>query len=602
MRSSWSARPAFAAAALLALFCAECALAARADAPTFDETTHLAQGLLHVLRSDYRFQADHPPFAKLVAAGAAAWAGARLPPSSPAWRGDFSNPLQHRAWAQRVLYETPGNRPERLIRAGRLALIPLAMVTLLVVWRWTRALAGETAGLVALVLAAVDPNLIAHGHLVTSDAAVTAMMAAAAYALWRALARWDARWAVAGGVTLGLALATKYTAIVLAAGVPVLALARAMDPGGWPTTHRATVLGTRARRVVAAAALVGAVAVSAWVCLWAAYRFRAAVGPELPVGLTGAALQAWFGSSSPRWLGVVRDLVAHRWIPDAWGLGIVHLAADARLVPRVSYLAGRLSPDGWWYYFPVTLALKMPLPTIGLAVVGSVALLRGSRATRAEAGDPLGPAARRWAAIVIIGVPLAVLGVAMTSRLDLGLRQVLPVYPFLLIQAGAGAGVGLRLGRIGRTAVAAALAWAVISSTAVAPDYIAYFNEAAGGPGHGLDWLADSNLDWGQALRQLPRWLRARGIHEVNLCYFGTADPDAYPLRYVSLPGCEAFFAKRPPGAPRLPGYVAISATHIAGVHQAPELRAWYRELLARGRRVGVVRHAIHVYEVPAEP
>jgi len=66
------------------------------------------------------------------------------------------------------------------------------------------------------------------------------MMAAAAYALRRALARWDTRWAVAGGVTPGLALATKYTAIVLAPVVPVLALARAMDPGGWPTRHRGT--------------------------------------------------------------------------------------------------------------------------------------------------------------------------------------------------------------------------------------------------------------------------------------------------------------------------------------------------------------------------
>jgi hypothetical protein len=133
----------------------------------------------------------------------------------------------------------------------------------------------------------------------------------------------------------------------------------------------------------------------------------------------------------------------------------------------------------------------------------------------------------------------------------------------------------------------------------VAPDYLAYFNEAAGGPDRGLRWLADSNLDWGQALRRLPGWMAERGITEVNLCYFGTADPEAY-LEYVALPGCTTY--ARPIASPKLPGYVAISATHLAGIHHSPELRAWYRELLARGRLVGVVGHAIHVYEVRAAP
>jgi hypothetical protein len=134
----------------------------------------------------------------------------------------------------------------------------------------------------------------------------------------------------------------------------------------------------------------------------------------------------------------------------------------------------------------------------------------------------------------------------------------------------------------------------------VAPDYLAYFNEPAGGPARGLRWLADSNLDWGQALRRLPGWLAERGIREVNLCYFGTADPEAYGLAYVALPGGTTY--GRPPAPPRLPGHVAISATHLVGVHHPPELRAWYRELLARGRLIGVVGHAIHVYEVTVPP
>jgi hypothetical protein len=148
--------------------------------------------------------------------------------------------------------------------------------------------------------------------------------------------------------------------------------------------------------------------------------------------------------------------------------------------------------------------------------------------------------------------------------------------------------------------VVGALGWAALSSFAAAPHYLAYFNELAGGPGQGLHWLADSNLDWGQALRELPRWLDRRGITEVNLCYFGTADPDAYGLRYVALPGGTSY--SHAPSQPRLPGYVAISATHLAGIHHSPELRAWYRALLARAHPVGVVAYAIHVFYVPALP
>ena len=584
--------------ALLAIFVAECLVAERADAPTYDETTHLSQGLLHWVRGDYRFQVDHPPLAKLVAGALARIAGGRLPADSPEWRADLGNRFEHRAWAWRILYRTPGNDAERLVMAGRLALVPLALLSLLVVWRWTRALHGEAAGLAALALAAFDPNLVAHSHLVTSDAAVAALMVATTYALWRALVRWRVAWCLAAGGALGLALATKYSALLLLPVIPFLAAGRALDPSPWPAGRILDrVLATRPRRLAAAAALVMLVGLAAWSTLWTAYRFRAAAAPGLDVGLTARAVETWFPSAAPApWpLTLLGPAVDRRLLPDAWGFGLVYAMADPRLTPRVSYLAGELSARGWWYYFPATLALKTPVATLVLAALGIVTIRSRSPAAHPDRSD------RRWAAILVLGLPLAFLAVAAMSSLDLGLRQVLPVYPFLLILAGGGVAACLRWRRpVGAALALAGLAWVATTSVRVAPDYLAYFNEPAGGPAHGLRWLADSNLDWGQALRQLPGWLEQRGIREVNLCYFGTADPEAYGLTHVALPGGTTY--GRPPSPPRLPGYVAISATHLVGIHHSPELRAWYRELLARGRLVGVVGHAIHVYEVAAPP
>ena len=594
-RTVW---PAVAVAALLAVFVAHCLVGERADAPTFDETTHLAQGLLHVVRGDYRFQVDHPPLAKLVAGAAARLAGARLPEDSPRWRADMRNPFEHRAWAWRALYRTPGNDPERLFTAGRLALVPLALLLLLVVWRWTRALYGEVAGLAALALAAFDPNLVAHAHLVTADLPATALLATAAYACWRALVHWRLAWGLLAGGALGLAVATKYTALLMAGLLPLFVLVRALDPVPWPIGRRpGRRVDTAAGRLSVAAMLALVVLAAAWTMLWATYRFRPTAAPDLAVGLTGHALRAWLGASPPWPLALLAHATEWRLIPDAWGLGVVYLVADATLIPRVSYLAGELSDRGWWYYFPATLALKVPLATLALAALGAVGAVVVVRRPAVGAGDETG---HRSAMAFVVGFPIALLAVAATSSLDLGLRQVLPVYPFLLILAGGGVAACWRWRRPAGAAVAlAGIAWVAIASVRVAPDYLAYFNEAAGGPDRGLRWLADSNLDWGQALRRLPEWLAERGISEVNLCYFGTADPDAY-LEHVALPGCTTY--ARPIASPKLPGYVAISATHLAGIHHSPELRAWYRELLARGRLVGVVGRAIHVYEVPAAP
>jgi hypothetical protein len=370
------------------------------------------------------------------------------------------------------------------------------------------------------------------------------------------------------------------------------------------------VAATRRSRLRAAAVVGLLVLGAAWGTVWAVYGFRAAAAPGTPVELTHRALGVWFADAPP-WPAQALDVaVRRRLLPDAWGFGILYLWADGRLTPRMSYLAGRLSPDGWWYYFPATLALKVPLPTLGLAAVGLAAAAVGAwrrwrRSHPAGRAGPLLADQRVLAAVALLGLAGIVLGAATLSSLNIGLRQVLPVYPPLLLAAACGSRACLRAGRIrGVAVVAAALAWTGTASLAVAPYHLAYFNELAGGPANGARWLVDSNLDWGQALRLLPGWLRARGIDRINLCYFGTADPAAYGLDHVPLPGCSAYRGQASP--PRLPGYVAISATHLAGVHFAPELRAWYRTLLERARPVGVVGHAIHVYEVadasPATP
>jgi len=165
---------------------------------------------------------------------------------------------------------------------------------------------------------------------------------------------------------------------------------------------------------------------------------------------------------------------------------------------------------------------------------------------------------------------------------NIGLRHVLPIYPFMILMAAAGARamlVRLRFPLVfGVVALAAALeaAWAY-------PDPLTFFNAFAGGPRNGFQWLADSNVDWGQALKPLGAWVKGHGVKRINLAYFGTADPkyDGMDVRY--LWGTIApHVAPAEQGPPELPGYVAVSGTILDGVPFDTRMRDFYKPLRDR--------------------
>jgi hypothetical protein len=190
-----------------------------------------------------------------------------------------------------------------------------------------------------------------------------------------------------------------------------------------------------------------------------------------------------------------------------------------------SYLLGEVRDTGWWYFFPVALAVKTPLAFILLCAAGAFAAPRA----------PPGPD-RRYQ-LEPLAIATVLLLVCIPSRINIGVRHVLPIYPFLAITAG----VGLAwLFRSIRAAPAAALCgalllgWHLVSSVRAHPDYLAYFNELAGDEPERI--LVDSDLDSGQDLKRLADTLHARGITAVSLAYAGSATVAAHglpPVRWL---------------------------------------------------------------------
>jgi hypothetical protein len=202
-----------------------------------------------------------------------------------------------------------------------------------------------------------------------------------------------------------------------------------------------------------------------------------------------------------------------------------------------------------------------------------------------------------------VAIPLLVLGAAiLTANVNIGIRHLLPVYPFLYLgMACAAAYVWTRFGRNGRIVIVGLAAGMAVESLAAFPDYLAFFNVACGGSRTGIHLLSDSNLDWGQDLKLLAEWQTAHQERKLYLCYFGTAEPEYYGIRCVSLPGSfdkHGQWDEQKLALPRQPGVVAVSATALQGIYfkTAPKIEALYATLRQQ-EPIEVLGGTIYLFE-----
>jgi hypothetical protein len=545
-----------AAAGLLLLFVLQAALIAARSSNTWDEPTHIFTGYSYLVAGrDYLSPGNHPVLGRAIAAALPAlFCRLHL---DPAVQPDFVPGTNLFVSSVEFLYEN-SVPAARILLLARLGNVLLGALLGWFVFRWSSALWGWRGGLLSLFLYAFCPNMLANASLATTDLPITAFFFLAAYAFHR-FADGGARpgAVAAAGVTLGLALASKITAVLL---LPLLALAcvrRARD-------------GRPAR-----AALDGALVLSlAWLTVWAVYGFRYhAAGPSYP----GLPWERYADLPIRPLLDGFRGL---KLLPESFLYGVAG-AFRGVSTGKPAFLMGEISLTGWWYYFLVAFFIKTPLPAI--------ILLAASFLTVARRGEER----RQW--LLLLAPALLVAVVVSAQHLNAGLRHVLPAYPFLFAAAGACARVPAAAARRAGAALGVLAAWYVAAAVFIFPHQLAYFNELVGGPKNGYRYLVDSNLDWGQDLGGLKEYLDRNGIRKVKLAYFGFTDPAYFGIDYDYLPSITVVHP-RPfrPDAP-LDGCIAISATLLQGVY-LPQ-GDLYREFRAL-TPAAVIGYSIFVYRL----
>jgi hypothetical protein len=553
------------------------AWAATRHSPTVDEPPHLAAGLAAWQLGRPELYQVNPPLVRMLAALPVVCARPQTD-----WSGFYS-----------------GTRPEAGVGGGflqanrdgwfwyfilaRWACIPLSLLGGTVCWRWAGELYGPHAGLLALALWCFCPNVLAHAQMITPDAGAAALGVTAAYAFWRWLREPTAGRACLAGVTLGLAELTKMTWVLLFLLWPLLwVLYRALRRSGEPRRPWPMQAGQLALIVLLGVGVLNL----GYGCdgsfqRLGTFRFssRALTGRDEDASwLAAGEHQNRFAGS---WLGAVPVPV-----PRSYLLGIDLQKVDFEQQPP-SYLRGEWRQGGWWYYYLYALAVKVPLGTwLLLLLAVALKLLRA------------GPAVRLRDELVVLA-PLVLILVFVSSQTGFNhhLRYVLPALPFAFIWVGQAAQARVAGWQV-PALVAGAAAWSVASSLLVYPHSLSYFNELAGGPTNGHAHLVDSNIDWGQDLFYLKRWLDDHPeARPLGLAYFGSVPPSLAGIESGRVPDSSASGQKEANAAgdrgegPR-PGWYALSVHRLRG-----EDYGYFLQF----RPVAMAGYSIYIYHLSPE-
>jgi tetratricopeptide (TPR) repeat protein len=521
--------------ALLAVFAALAILSMRVKNPTFDETAHVAAGVSYVQKGDFRMNPEHPALPKLLAGAAATLAGAKHGWDTEAWRD-----AEQWDFARELLYG-PGASSRRIVFAARLPMVAIGVVLGFATWLWTRAMAGPTGAAVALALYAFCPNFLAHARLVTTDVPLTLAVVGASACLWAAWRTGRIGWTLAAAGCVGVSMVTKFSAFSFGpAWILLAALPSAARPWRRSLAHAGVF--------VVAAFVATELLVSACYGLaldWTTIR---------SLGMEGRGV-------SPERMSLLRripyEIVASvPWPSRSFAAGLKDIVLFTEAGHPV-YLLGMRGDRGWWWGPFATLAVKTSLPFLVLVVAAAVTIARSRLLHLRDL-------------VFLCAAPVVVLATNVAANLGLGVRHLLPMFPFLMALVGwSFRGGGFRGGAYSLAAALAMLVWHAAGTLAAHPHYLPFFNEVARVTGGGARWLGDSNLDWGQDLSAAAERLRARGATGAILCYFGTASPFAEDFEWQILPPAPRAKARDPwtvlPAEG--PQWLAVSVTNLQGIY-----------------------------------
>jgi len=556
------------------------------DSATMDELAHIPAGYSYISQKDMRLNPEHPPLLKDLA-GFSAWLGSKIttqpinfPSQVKSWQEDINGQWN---FGGELLYRA-GNQADKIIFWARLPMLLLMLLLGVYVFKWASQLYGNKAGLLALFLYTFSPTLIAHGRYVTTDVGAAAAFFIATYYLIKWLKDPRRKNLIIAGLVFGLALLTKFSLPILL--IPyfifltiVWSLLAKDQKRHFPRLLKSLFL----------LLLIGLIGLA---LVWPVYQFHTWNYPvQRQKADTEFILKSFGGVFGARQLA---DLVV--WMSDKpilrpyaqFFLGLLMVTQRA-LGGNTTYFLGEVSAAGWRYYFPVVFLIKVPLVFLILILIS---ILLAAYQIKKPFWQAPGSRISQWikdhfiefASLSFIALYWAS---SLTSNLNIGVRHVLPTFPFLYLLVSGQVSKWFKISwqpilekfqfsliEILRVAkgfviiflktyfkyllVIILLVWYALGTIRIYPHFLAYFNELVGGPSQGYQYVTDSNLDWGQDLKRLAQFVEENNIETIYVNYFGGGS-----AQYYLKEEFQDWWGDRNPNDLPPDSWLAISATLV---------------------------------------
>ncbi|RJQ25582.1 phospholipid carrier-dependent glycosyltransferase [Candidatus Parcubacteria bacterium] len=469
------------------------------ESRVYDENLHIDAGYTFLTKKDFRAEPFNPPLARELIA---------VP-----------------------LLFNPDIKGDPILFWPRITTVLFSVFLAVLVYFFAKKAFGLKAGIFALVLYIFEPNILAHGHYATTDLILSFFIFLTIFLSWIWREKLNLVRIIIISSIVGLSLSVKFSALPFLSfsilGMFLIEkkknIGQLLKFGYWKK---------RIKFVFAAAFFLS-------ISLWSTYFFT--VEPILGLRFDSNRETMKLAKNNPIInFALNQSVPLGSYISTIKQMGLYNYSDKFK---KDAFLFGQFSDHGFAYYFPAAFIVKTPIPLLVLFIIGIANALRSfhiqkglfTNSPRTSSLSSSTMAANAKLVSMYLLIPIAVVFLFMSfSQVNLGLRYVLPAFPFIIVFSSQIINL-CQISKLRYLLISALLIWYIFGTIKTSPHFISYFNELVGGSQNGYKYLIDSNYDWGQGLIALKEYQDKNNIKSLELAYFGSISPQKYGIKYDRL-------------------------------------------------------------------
>jgi hypothetical protein len=503
------------------------------DAVIMDEVAHIPSGYSYVKYHDFRLNPEHPPLLKDLAGLPLQFLDLTFPADDQSWTTD-ANGQWNSGW--KFIYAQENNT-EALVFWSRFPIILLSLLLGWIIFKWGKELFGPKAGLLALALYAFDPNILGHNHYVTTDLGIAAFSVFAFYAYLRYLKNPTWKTIIVAGLVLGLAQLAKFSAVLL---FPIFGLALVLYAIFRKNKLDFSFLGSGKikkfwlQKLYFYAATFILILIIHGLLIGLVYELNIFQMPTEKIHqLIDTQLYGGAQNLASPYLHKMADIPILR--PYSQYLIGFFMVFGRVAGGNTTYFFGQVTNQSFRAYFPMVFLIKEAIPILILIIIAFATAIftffqrnirNFPRQLWSNFKNYIDRHIDEFSMLAFIALYAYV---SITGNLNIGFRHLFPILPFIyLLISKETTGVVGRLGKkfqkFAWGFVLFLIVWLVAETAFAYPYYLAYFNETIGGTKNGYKYVTDSNVDWGQELKRLEKFVEENNIKKIRVDYFGGGD------------------------------------------------------------------------------